>query len=1294
MKTIRYILTVLFIAVGLIPVSAQDTHQRALYNYRNDGNFHAFMDIDVDSITFSCIDTLGVEHEDIVVQEVWTPDSVYRIPLEAIDSIGFWAPKPELTSDVFYLRDYHASYTTSIDNRTLYLSSGINRDSIPTIGQVLLSVTKMTPYEEGFAGKVIDVKNGSKGITVVCEEVSIGDIFKKLVLVGKVSNDVESSPSRIRRKSGSAPWVNIEDFDVFPMELDEIEIPIGDLLKITSPTPKLTCSYYLYISELYYEGSVKLDLYHPDLTYTLTLTGEQLKRYSSYGKALMATFTDNEACKKWLEDYKKGKVEAYDKEKEKEDEELFKSFFEKTKIKIPIPIPTQGLLNLELELAPIVKARGSIEFDAEFKTDAWQSMTVKWKGFTPLKIIGLGHGLPDIPDLDVYVRQDPIKSIKADIKVTGAFTLGFKTLLDINLIHYDLIHLGVGCDFNLFEAGVDLNMTIMDTEQPEMNWYDRFKDTDIKVSSYATIYAEAGISPYKWFNGKFFKTKLYKKEKVYNLFPHFTEPALPEYNNGHWQGKQPLTLFSYPSKDIYLPCKIGLRVVDDQGVPVKDYQSSLQYLDELDWYNKSIDLDVSGLPTGGSYKCYPTISFFGLKPFNAGPAHKLYTPLNLVASPAEVNLIKDESTTVEFFGGWDEFDIELIDDNSVATIQRSTEGEGRRITVMAKQAGTASLQIKDLRTNQVITVPIAVSDYAQLSLSKTSSTLQMGTNEIVKISSGSGEYIVDIQPADVVKATLYTLKEGHANLLIHPLKAGTAVITVTDAKSGQTATITVMVEKTYIPAQAIDLGLPSGLLWASYNLGASSPDDYGNYYAFAETEPKAVYSWETYQHGNGETGKPKDLGDISGTQYDPARATWGSEWRTPTYAECQELLKQCTAEWTSENGVNGYKLTGPNGNYIFLPAGGGTDEDETSAQGQYGWYWTSTQDDGDWVTHARAIVFTETVLNFNGYVRCLGFLIRPVTRQKSDNYAEASLADIADVKLVSTVYDRKSSYPNQMNFDVSATLSQTDGVEEWGIYFDNRPGIKSFPFSEVANQQTISLYYNGSEGLMHVDMDAFRVELSDEVGAYIKKRDKTTGELKTIYGEKFKFSLLYDTKPSLVLTDPKIVKTVQTGVEDGVPRYRTDITHGYILTGAFWIDYVDSGVSGGAWTFEGHEADNPAWYPEEDGTGQLSWVATYGESSDMEHTNWRIVHLRNSTTFNTNYVNFFGDKVLTDVWLSNTPFYKVKRKAVAHSVGNGQPAFSKNHVISVIPDGAGLRKALPTHVREVDYKGGILGQYE
>ncbi|MBE6298291.1 MAG: DUF1566 domain-containing protein [Bacteroidales bacterium] len=167
----------------------------------------------------------------------------------------------------------------------------------------------------------------------------------------------------------------------------------------------------------------------------------------------------------------------------------------------------------------------------------------------------------------------------------------------------------------------------------------------------------------------------------------------------------------------------------------------------------------------------------------------------------------------------------------------------------------------------------------------------------------------------------------------------------------------------------VDLGL--SVCWAGWNAGASSPEGYGGYYAWGEITTKPRYTKDNSStHG-------KSMGCIVGNSaYDVARAQWGGSWRMPTAAEFQELIDRCTWTWATYNGVNGYKVTGPNGKSIFLPAAGRFGSSLLN-RGTYGDYWSATPDESN--------SFSAYYLNFGSdyhYTswddRCNGCSVRPV----------------------------------------------------------------------------------------------------------------------------------------------------------------------------------------------------------------------------------------------------------------------------------------------------------------------------
>ena len=207
----------------------------------------------------------------------------------------------------------------------------------------------------------------------------------------------------------------------------------------------------------------------------------------------------------------------------------------------------------------------------------------------------------------------------------------------------------------------------------------------------------------------------------------------------------------------------------------------------------------------------------------------------------------------------------------------------------------------------------------------------------------------------------------------------------------------------------VDLGLPSGLKWAKCNLGASKPSDYGDYYAWGETAPKADYTWATYKwmqagqsdwkyitkytFADGKTGgiwydsSGNFIGDNLTTLRpadDAATQQLGSPWRMPTVDEQEELITKCTWTWTTQDGVNGYQVDGPNGNAIFLPAAGLRSGSALGSAGSRGFYLSNSHSSHSSHSTSRNDVVFRIYFYSNGqhsmdtYLRCLGYSVRPV----------------------------------------------------------------------------------------------------------------------------------------------------------------------------------------------------------------------------------------------------------------------------------------------------------------------------
>ena len=181
--------------------------------------------------------------------------------------------------------------------------------------------------------------------------------------------------------------------------------------------------------------------------------------------------------------------------------------------------------------------------------------------------------------------------------------------------------------------------------------------------------------------------------------------------------------------------------------------------------------------------------------------------------------------------------------------------------------------------------------------------------------------------------------------------------------------------------KVIDLGL--SVSWSDQNLGAASETGYGWYLAWGEIGEKDHYFYDNYQYTDSEESQTTvDIGaDICGTDYDVATTRWGAGWRLPSEAEMKELIEDCVWAWETREGILGVKVVGPNGNSIFLPAGGTNKElPEDNPECAY---WTGTLSQGLGRTAVSLLCIydsekEETTLRTFGTYKVYGLLVRPV----------------------------------------------------------------------------------------------------------------------------------------------------------------------------------------------------------------------------------------------------------------------------------------------------------------------------
>ena len=367
------------------------------------------------------------------------------------------------------------------------------------------------------------------------------------------------------------------------------------------------------------------------------------------------------------------------------------------------------------------------------------------------------------------------------------------------------------------------------------------------------------------------------------------------------------------------------------------------------------------------------------------------------------------------------------------------------------------------------------------------STSQNPTTDDKKVTSddGSGDYTCNI--TGLQASTTYYVRAYAVN------SKGTAY--------GEQVSFTTL-EEVKTTAEYVDLGL--SVKWATVNVGATKPEEYGDYFAWGETAPKEVYDWSTYKWCNGsETTLTKYCTDGSyGTvdnkaqlelSDDAAHANWGGDWRMPTDAELTELRENCTWTWTTQNGVNGYKVTGTNGNSIFLPAAGCRLASSLYSAGSHGLYWSSSLSTGS-PYYACRLSFGPSGVDWNYNYRCCGQSVRPVYGE----YVPESTLPVVTTGVVTQITETTAVAGGNVTSDGGAS------VTERGVVY----GISENP--TVGNSKVVG---GSGTGTFTCNLTGLQPNTKYYVRAYAVNSQGTA------YGEQVSFTTLEEVKTTAEYVD-------------------------------------------------------------------------------------------------------------------------------------------------------------------------------
>lgn len=983
MKKVFMILTLLFVVVA--GAMAQND---AMYVYRNDGEFNAFLKSDVDSMRYSHLDADSVFHDDWQMQEFFTADSIYRIPLAAIDSVSFVTPSMEYKSDVKLVEDNLLKYLIAHTDKTLTFSLNVPTGLLPSVGDVVVFDKYEEPIPEGFYGRYVSRKSTSDGIECLFEEVGLEEIYNHLVVVGQVGSynedDNENSQRRIftvgNNKRVCLPLkvplsVSIKDIvhgvDIFGSNAKRA-VDINGSIGITLDRPQLTINYIICIGERNLKNQVML----------------KARFYSEGEASVSGNLAGNYSPEPmWFPGCQ-------------------------------WPFNFYGIAG-EFDLGLYFEANGEINasYSVPIVIDVTRGFSIK-EGEWPYFYEGNGS----------CVNRD---KAEWDLNLNGSLSAGLAGRLSVGLVNKKVASLDV-----TLKAGpeVSANFKIADKESGfNSNLYDALMNTEV-TASLLRLQADAGYRI--WFKDR---ESFDHPLNVY-LFKT-TRPILPTIENVKWtpSGLCSGTLTADVSRDTFTSVSLGwtLRDKNDEVYMKEFYDEKYQF--NANWPHVNLPLNLSDLPANYNYKAYPTVKLWKWEiPINeyaevvskGCPAHitdfkitKSYHKDGAYTNDGRSYDYKfDAATSVELDpeivrdlngDGWiSAADLSGIDDwgyayedpdGKIAHISlknytspytdtryayyRNEPSSSVRLYGYVRYSGDGeyyydepqdfALEYIEPPLSRVTDFEVTDSSYEKGGFSHEGKTYDYKFEVATTVTLDED---VDMT---TVEDWGYACEESEGNITHISLKDYTSPYTHNAVYYRNTESSTVRLygyvlskgEKEYQYDESqdypleykkehscpddhhphmIDLGLPSGTKWACCNVGANSPDGHGDLFAWGEVEPKESYEvWTNYKYGSDWNKLTKyctnsKYGIVDNKTYlepedDAAFMNWGSDWRMPSVNQCSELCDLCT--WTRNPDRGGYEVTGPNNCSIFLPGAGAWIWGVYETGECFGVYWSRSLDD-------------------------------------------------------------------------------------------------------------------------------------------------------------------------------------------------------------------------------------------------------------------------------------------------------------------------------------------------------------
>lgn len=547
----RMILAILIISAFICGTMGQNN---AMFVYRNDGAINAFLKIDVDSLRYSQLDLDSIFHKDYVVQEVWTADSVYRIPLSAIDSISFVTPPTIYKNDVTRLDEDLCNYIIGCDSLTLKLKTATPSSILPKSGDKLVMVDGCEALPYGFSGIVSEVCNGNEGIDIICEQAYLEDLFDSFCSVTTMYGSEDNEPTYV--KSHREPNKIMYRPDDLNFKLGPFVYDVtGEISQGISPDGNLALKGGL-ASSLSVQPTFRV--------HTFLIMGEGQGIYFNCSITGDITIESKSSIYGGM---------VYSKELE----------FERMKLQIPIHA-TANLVNFYF--VPGFVGRIDATISGSMVTRDTYSLGMAYDSANVIK-----------PTLKCPHTSS---SSELEVCVDGSVAIGAFLETGFNLLSRDLSKVCVRGELGVQANGslVLLNSDIKDGEK-KTRLYERLKASSIDTGPFGNVSLQ-----FSALDTVISATyELSAALKKWDIVPTFFNTDFKRYSNSAMLAIATTEMHG----DCLFPIPIGFKLFDEDNNEVSNYDATVKYTNK----GGILTNTFTGVNDYNSYTLYPKVKFFG-----------------------------------------------------------------------------------------------------------------------------------------------------------------------------------------------------------------------------------------------------------------------------------------------------------------------------------------------------------------------------------------------------------------------------------------------------------------------------------------------------------------------------------------------------------------------------------------------------------------------------------------------------------------------------------------------------------